>query len=110
MENIGCVIYTETNNCITAEWVSSKKGKIDKGNGIGIRLTKAKSKRRFEGEYEIIYTDMKGNNSPKLKLIILFESGYYRLKWINNKTITDIGIGIENDNKLSAGWSEFNQI
>jgi len=109
MENIGCVIYTETNNCITAEWVYSKRGKIDKGNGIGIRSTNSKSNKKFEGEYDIIYTDIKGNYSPKLKLIILFESGYYRLNWMRNKAIIDVGIGFENENKLIAVWSEFKE-
>ncbi|MTI30865.1 hypothetical protein, partial [Xanthovirga aplysinae] len=74
--NIGCVIYTETNTGIKAEWIFKRNHKIERGTGIGIRLTEFKQKRRFEGEYEIMYYHLNGTNSPKLKLIISFESGY----------------------------------
>ena len=107
--NIGCVVYKETDTGIKADWVFSRNDKIEKGEGMGVRSDKSNKKRGFEGEYEITYTDENGNKSPKLKLFISLESEYYSLKWINNETITDFGIGIENDNKLIVIYSEFNE-
>lgn len=104
MENIGCVIYTETSSGIKAEWVSSNNSKIARGIGIGIRLNPTNEMKKFVGEYEITYFDVNGIESPKLKLNISFESDCYKLTWIYNGEITDIGIGIKSDNKLSAGW------
>lgn len=103
-KNIGCVIYTETTTGLKAEWICSKNEIIEQGIGVGIRLT-ALNNNRFEGEYEIIYTDAKGSTSPKIHLIISLESGVYNLLWkINGKT-TDMGIGIERDNKLFASYT-----
>jgi hypothetical protein len=109
MDNIGCVIYTETKNGITAEWVFSQNEVITRGTGIGIRLKGSKPNKRFEGEYEIVYSEINGKKYPKLKLVISCASGYYTLKWINKNNTTDIGIGIENDNKLSVGWIKINE-
>ena len=106
MNNIGCVIYTETDTGITAEWVFSKNDKITRGTGIGKRITELNLKNRFEGEYEIIYTEINGIKSKKLKLIISSELGYYKLKWSYIGKTKFIGIGIENDNKLSVGWNQ----
>lgn len=108
MENVGCVIYTQTDNGISADWVFTENDKITRGTGIGIRLTELNLQNRFEGAYEIIYSDLKGSNSPSLKLIISFELGYYKLLWSNNGKTSDIGIGIENNNQLSAGWVQVN--
>ncbi len=104
--NIGCVVYAETSNGIKAEWVFSKNDKTEHGKGVGVRLTELNKKRKFEGEFEITYSDANGNKSPILNLIISFESGYYKLTWNKNKKITDIGIGIESDNKLLASYTE----
>lgn len=106
INNIGCVIYTETDTGITAEWVFSKNDKITRGTGIGKRLSELKLEKRFEGEYEIIYTDINGSKSEKLKLIISSELGYYNLSWSYKEKTKFIGIGIENDNKLSVGWNQ----
>ncbi|MGD1892566.1 MAG: hypothetical protein ACFB15_18495 [Cyclobacteriaceae bacterium] len=104
--NLGCVVYSESINGIEAEWIFNRKDKIERGTGIGIRLTELNKKRRFEGEFEITYSDADGNKSPKLNLIISFELGYYNLTWKNNEKITDIGIGIESDNKLLASYTK----
>lgn len=104
--NLGCVIYTETNNGIAAEWIFKKNDKIEHGNGIGKRLTNLNKERRFEGEFEITYSDANGNKSSKLKLIISFDSGYYNLTWNNNEKNTDIGIGIERNNNLLVSYTE----
>mgnify|MGYP001206758094 CR=1 FL=1 len=109
MKNIGCVIYTETKNGIKAEYVFCKNNAISRGTGIGIRLIESKLKKRFEGAYEIIYTDINGIKSPKLKLIISLELGCYKLSWSNNEETIGIGIGIEKDNKLSVGWIEIEE-
>lgn len=104
MTNIGCVVYSETETGIEAEWVFSENGKITRGTGIGIRLTELNSERRLEGAYEITYSDQNGVKSPKLSLIISFEFECYKLEWANNGTVTDIGVGIASNNKLSAGY------
>ena len=108
MENIGCVIYAETSNGIKAEWLLSNNNKITRGTGIGTRLNPTNKKKDFEGEYEITYSDINGKESPKLKLNISFESDCYKLTWIYNGTVTGIGIGIKNNNKLSVGWFKVN--
>ena len=104
--HLGCVVYSESINGIEAEWIFKRKDKIERGTGIGIRLTELNKERRFEGEFEITYADADGNTSPKLNLIISFELGYYNLTWNTNEKITDIGIGIESDNKLLASYTK----
>ena len=108
MKNIGCVIYTKTNKGLKAKWAFSKKDAITQGTGIAVRLTQQNPQNTFEGTYEIVYSDLNGTKSPKMELIISFTSGHYQLKWVNNGIVADIGIGIELDNKLSAGWHEIN--
>ncbi len=103
---LGCVVYTETNNGIKAELLYRKNDKTEHGKGLGLRLTELNKKRKFVGEYEITYTDAHGNKSPTLHLIISFESGHYQLVWSKDKKITDIGIGIDCDNKLFASYTE----
>ncbi|MEM9076852.1 MAG: hypothetical protein AAGC43_07425 [Bacteroidota bacterium] len=103
---LGCVVYSESTNGIKAKWIFNRKDKIERGTGIGIRLTELNKKRRFEGEFEITYSDTDGNKSPKLNLIISFELGYYSLTWNNKEKITDIGIGIESDNKLLVSYTK----
>ncbi|PRX56646.1 hypothetical protein [Flagellimonas meridianipacifica] len=103
---LGCVVYSESIHGIEAEWIFKRKDTIERGKGIGIRLTEVNKKRRYEGEFEITYSDTDGNTSPKLYLIISFESGYYTLTWSNNEKITDIGIGIERDNKLLVSYTK----
>ena len=104
--HLGCVVYSESINGIEAEWIFNRKDKIEGGTGIGIRLTELNKKRRFEGEFEITYSDADGNKSPKLNLIISFESKHYNLIWYNNEEVTDIGIGIDSDNKLLASYTK----
>ncbi|MEP1094164.1 MAG: hypothetical protein ABJG78_03590 [Cyclobacteriaceae bacterium] len=107
MKNVGSVIYTETENGISAEWVFSENANVTRGTGIGIRLTELNLKKRFEGEYEIVYSDINGIKSPNLKLTISFEMSHYKLRWSTNEKTKDIGI--ENDTKLSAGWIQIDE-
>ncbi len=104
--NIGCVIYTETDNGIKAEWFYYRDNKIEHGNGIGIRLTTLNKKRRFEGEFAITYSDPNENILAKLNLIISFELQCYKLTWKNNERITNMGIGVERENKLVVSYAE----
>lgn len=71
-------------------------------------MNSANKKKKFEGEYEITYSDINGIKSPKLKLNISFASDCYKLIWTYHGKVTDIGIGIENNNKLSASWYKVN--
>lgn len=102
--NIGCVVYTETNGRISAKWLFQQNDEIDQGSGVGTRLTRLNKNRPFEGEFEITYQDSKGNRSPKLRLIISYDSGHYKLVWYENEKVTDIGIGFEVENKLMASY------
>ena len=104
--NLGCVVYSESINEIEAEWVFNRNGKIERGTGKGIRLSELNKKRRFEGEFEITYSDADGNKSPKLTLIISSEMGCYSLTWQDKEKMTDVGIGIERDNKLLASYTK----
>ena len=106
MCNIGCVIYTETDMGIKGEWVFYRDNKVEHGHGIGTRLTPLKSKRKFEGNFEITYFDSEDNKLVKLDLIISFESEWYTLIWKKNEEITDVGIGVERDCKLIVNYSE----
>ena len=105
--SVGCVIYTVTKSGINAIWNFNKNDQISNGTGSGERLTKFNPNRRFEGEYEIVYTDINGNKFPKLKLSISFESAYYKLKWDKDEKTEFIGIGIESGDNLCAGWTDF---
>lgn len=104
--NLGCVIYTATNKGLNAVWVYKKNDQIEQGKGVGIRLTDLNKNSMFEGVFEIVYTDAHGTNSPKLKLVISFESGYYNLTWYSNNKATEIGIGFESENKLVASYTK----
>ncbi len=104
--NVGCVVYTETMEGISAEWVYGKDGKVANGSDIGIRLTELNTKRRFEGTFEITYLDANGSASPRLRLLISYESNVYRLRWGNTEKTTEIGIGFESDSKLLVGYTE----
>ena len=104
--NLGCVVYAETIDGIEAEWVFHRHDHIARGTGTGVRLTKLNPERPFEGGFEITYFDENGNASPKLDLTISFESGSYHLRWRNGGLTTEVGIGIERDNKLLAGYTE----
>ncbi len=106
--NLGCVVYTEMANGITAEWMYTKNGEATYGSGIGIRLTEVNKKRRFEGTFEITYLDASGTESPKLQLIISYETGFYKVRWMNNEKITEVGAGFERDQKLLVSYTEVN--
>ena len=103
---IGAVIYTETIDGIAAEWVFGKNDQIEIGTGEGIRLSSRIMERRFEGQFEIIYRDSNGSESPKLNLDITFNNGCYTLIWSYNGKTTEKGIGIEKDGKLFASYTE----
>ncbi|WP_350287096.1 hypothetical protein [uncultured Croceitalea sp.] len=104
--NIGCVVYTMTGDGISAEWSFRRNDVMEQGHGIGTRLTAMQKSRPFEGEYEIIYQNSKGNRSPKLRLVISYHSGNYQLIWYENEKVTDIGIGFESDHKLIASYQK----
>ncbi len=104
--NLGCVVYTETTDGIQATWLHDREGSVERGTGIGKRLTRFDPKRSFEGQFEITYYDIDGNPSPQLNLTISFDSGYYRLTWRINGEITDLGIGFKSDKKLLVSYRE----
>lgn len=104
--NLGCVIYSASINGIEAEWVFNQNDKIERGTGKGIRLSGLNKNRKFEGEFEITYSDAYGNKSSKIRLTIQFESEYYKLTWKIDNKITDIGMGIENNNKLFVSFKK----
>lgn len=91
---------------ISAEWVSNRNGKIERGIGTGLRLSKPDSNDIFVGEFEIIYTGEDGQDSPKLNLAISFESGKYHLLWTFNGKAMDVGIGMLSDHKLVASYTK----
>ncbi|TAI47589.1 hypothetical protein [Flagellimonas allohymeniacidonis] len=103
---LGCVVYTETEDEIYAEWVFRKDAELERGTGRGIRLTELNQTQRFEGEFEITYTDTNGSTSPKLHLTISFESGTYHLTWKENGNTTDFGIGMVKDNMLLVSYTK----
>ena len=105
--NLGCVVYTETEDGINAEWIFRKDHSIERGSGSGKRITEIVPERRFEGEFEIRYINSHGKPSPNLTLIIEFKQDHYLLTWKREEKITDIGIGIESDKKLIAGYNEY---
>lgn len=104
--NLGCVVYTEIGNGIEATWIFNQNGEIQRGIGIGTRISKQKFEHRFEGEFEISYSDQNGNKSPSLTLIITYNTGVYNLTWKKNGATTDLGIGMIVDDKLLASYAE----
>ncbi len=104
MNNIGCVVYSKTTKNLNAFWFYSNNNKVISGTGIGVRTDEGNIESRFDGQYNITYFDEDGTELSTLKLIISFKSGYYDLKWIKDDKISYYGLGLEIDNKLSAGW------
>lgn len=104
--NLGCVVYSEALNGIEAQYIFKRDDIIQRGTGIGKRLSKLNKNRRFEGEFEVVYADENGDMSPTLHLTILFDSECYSLTWKIGSEITDIGIGIKNDNKLFVSYQK----
>lgn len=104
--NIGCVIYTETDYGIKAEWLYHRNNELEHGLGTGKRLTKYNPENVFEGEYEITYLDIKGNILALLHLIIKPESEYYKLTWKNKEKVTDMGVGMQRYGNLIVSYTE----
>lgn len=104
--NLGCVTYSETKEGLKAEWVFSGGDHTTHGTGVAVRLSKQATQRKFEGEYEIIYTSTDWDQSPKLELTISYTSGCYQLEWRHNGVLTDIGIGMENGDKMVASYTK----
>ena len=105
--NLGCVIYSLSNEGLDAEWLFSQSGGIEQGTGKATRISSLNPKRRFEGDFEIIYSDVNKNKSPKLNLTIRFESsGYYKLTWKIDNRITEVGIGVEREDTLLVSYKK----
>ncbi|SEB40900.1 hypothetical protein SAMN04489761_0528 [Tenacibaculum sp. MAR_2009_124] len=104
--NLGCVVYSLTTDGVKAEWLFSENNEIERGVGSAKRVTKLIKERKFEGEFDIVYIDSNGDKSPKLRLSISFKSGYYYVTWKHKELVTDIGIGIESDNKLLVSYKK----
>ena len=104
--NLGCVVYSETANGIEANWIYNHHGEIQRGIGNGIRISKRKFEHRFEGEYEISYSDQNGNKSPDLNLNITYNMGFYTLSWKKNGAKTELGIGLMVNDILLASYTE----
>jgi len=103
-------VYSESDSGLDAEWIFNQNNVIQRGVGKGIRISELNLKRRFEGVFEITYSDENGNKSPRLNLNITHESGYYKLIWKIGDEITDIGIGIEKDDKLFSSYKKTNEV
>ncbi|MEM9324234.1 MAG: hypothetical protein AAGA85_01200 [Bacteroidota bacterium] len=103
---LGCVVYTETQRGVEADWIYCREGKVERGKGMGVRLTHPKDGGGFEGTFEVSYQDEAGNESPKLLLTIIGESGYYALSWSREGQTTDVGIGVMSDDKLVVSYTE----
>ncbi|MFK8056591.1 MAG: hypothetical protein AB8F78_10765 [Saprospiraceae bacterium] len=104
--NVGCVIYTLTEQGMNAEWVFNRNGKTERGTGVAVRLTEIEPERKFEGSYDIVYTNSAGQPSPSIYLTVSLEDGCYTLIWNVEGKPTDQGIGLESDGKLVASWTE----
>ena len=104
ISNLGCVIYTKSKTGIEAEWLFTSNGKLEKGTGIGKRISKSNFENEFEGDYEIIYIDSEGKSSPKIDLKITKQINYFELIWSFQGEISEVGIGIEKDEKLIVSW------
>lgn len=104
MDNLGCVVYTKTDNGnITAAWSYTGDGKISTGTGKGILKSSADD--LFGGKYDITYTSEQGRERS-FELLITQKSSHYELRWISNDHVYDEGIGIRKDDKLIVGWRQ----
>lgn len=103
---MGSVIYSETPEGINAKWIFKGTDEVQYGMGEATRLSALNENHRFEGEFEIIYTDQNGHKSPRLNLVIAFVSDHYQLSWKMGDQLTDIGIGMEHEGKLIASYKK----
>jgi hypothetical protein len=102
MSDVGIVEYSKDkdNNCIRANWFYLKDNEKVFGTGIA----EGKMSESFEGEYCVTYFNRQGVESSRYSLRIVKNQDHYDLQWISDGQIKYYGIGIENDNKLFAGW------
>jgi hypothetical protein len=102
MNDIGIVEYSKDadKNCILANWFYMKNGKKIFGTGIAV----GEVSNNYEGEYLVTYYNQNGVELSKYNLIIIQSQNHYELKWIANGQVEYIGVGMEKDNKLFAGW------
>ena len=92
---------------LEAKWCYIKKGVLFSGTGIGI--AKSIVENSFLGKYNIVYFDNEGMETSNYELLIEVFNGFYHLKWLNNNEVVFIGIGIEYNNMLFAGWTKYQE-
>lgn len=97
--NIGYVQYTASQkpNELNAVWVQSN---TEQGTGIAVGHVTSD----FDGEYQVTYIDLAGNELITLALTIEKNESIYHLTWRNQGTVTSKGIGMKNGDILSASY------
>ncbi len=105
MNDIGVVEYSKDtiNNRILAKWFYLKEDKNVNGTGIAI----GELGKDFSGHFHVTYYNQNGVELSKYALEIVSKQSYYLLKWLSEGQIKFIGIGIEKEDKLYAGWKSF---
>lgn len=107
MNDIGFVQYSKSNtsNLMEAKWHYLKNGSKISGTGI----VRGKIDNNYSGDFHVTYYNNEGLETSNFQLIINVETDHYFLKWIKDGNIEYIGIGVEYDNILFAGWRKFQE-
>lgn len=108
MNDIGFVQYSKSNtdNIIEARWHYLKNGLKISGTGI----VRGKIDENYSGDFHVTYYNIDGQETSNFQLKINFEADHYQLKWIKDGNVEYIGIGVEYDNILFAGWRKFKKM
>ena len=106
MSNIGCVLYQKGDDpgTLDAKWCHPYFGEGTVGTGHAT----GGPDEGYMGRYQIRYFDGAGNEFPLFDLDIRKNGGYYDLVWIGNGEILYVGIGMEVEDGLVAGWRSVN--
>jgi len=105
LNDIGVVEYSKdtTNNRILAKWFYQIEDKSVNGTGIAT----GELRKDFSGTYLVTYYNQIGVELSKYTLEIINKQNCYVLKWLSDGQIKFVGIGMEKENKLYAGWRSF---
>lgn len=97
--NIGFVLYAKSPapGVLNARWMYT-----DKYRGPGIAT--GGPKEGFAGRYHVRYFYDNGDFSDEYDLVIERTGDVYTLSWITDGKVRAVGVGMETENGLAAGW------
>lgn len=90
---------------LTAKWAYLTGGKSFSGTGTAVGLPG----QSFLGNYHVTYYSDADSEISKLDLEIIRVEGQVILSWFDGDILVNKGIGLVQDDILTAGWTEWSK-